>query len=54
VIEGDGIDREMADGDCWVINGRKRFSTNGTVARLTLTPSTEQVARPLRNTAVRP
>ena len=36
----------VADGDCWVINGRKRFITNGNVARLVLTWARTDPGRP--------
>lgn len=36
----------VADGDCWVINGRKRFITNGNVARLVVTFARTEPDRP--------
>ena len=36
----------VADGDCWVINGRKRFITNGNVARLVILWARTDPGRP--------
>jgi len=36
----------VADGDCWVINGRKRFITNGNVARLVVVWARTDPSRP--------
>ena len=36
----------VRDGDCWVINGRKRFITNGNVARLIVLWARTDPARP--------
>ena len=36
----------VADGDCWVINGRKRFITNGNVARLVVVWARTDPGRP--------